>query len=942
MRVEYLFQAFILFFLCVFSELHTQSPAIDSLKNRLISLDQNREMVNTLNELSFNYWFLDPITGIDYANQAHELSQKIEYDSGYVKSYYNIGVNFYAHGQFDSAIHYLSLCIELGKEKTMLFAQYNGYNVISQCYLKIGDYQKALKNVMLSKELCEDEGLTFHLSLALTNIGNIYSAIKDTFSAIQYYEEAITLTKQVNAKPLNIGAVFSNRAALEPHNESKLKLLSDAIDYNSKHGFTNYLSYDYCALADYNLEFHKDTTEAYKNYKKALSFSNEANDTYQKIRISIKIGLLFEGIKERDSSKVYLINTVSQAKDLDLRHEYYKGLQALSLISLNEGKYSEAYELLTESFEFREMIFDDELSQNLSFANAQFETEKKEAEIARQELLIEQQKNTRNLLIGGSIGGLAMLSAFFFGVYQRNKRKRKETELALELEHKRAEDLENMTKVKTDFFNNVSHELRTPLTLVMAPLEDALSKTKHVEIRKDLDLALSNSRRLLNLTNEILDLSKIEDEKLGLNLVTIHTQSFFNRVLHSFDSLAHTRKIVLHGKIELSDELHIKTDSDKLEKIVANLISNAIKYSKNNGSVFFSVELAESEENVLLIKVKDEGVGIPADEIDHIFDRFYQSSMTNHSSGTGIGLALVKELVILLGGSISVTSELNKGSEFTFTLPFERMMLESDQITLDELSLAEPSFPPILLKGSKPTVLIVEDDLEMSNYLRSLLEDLYNCECAYNGLEALQMIKKNQYDLISSDVMMPEMDGFEFKEKLNASGQNKSTPFIMLTARALEEDKLKGFKLGVDDYITKPFSSAEFKARIYNLLSNKAQRDVITAEEEEGLTFDEDFVHRAEQAVMAHLDDPDFSVQILADQMNYSSRQLGRILQRITGLSPVGFILEIRLLKAYDLIKTKKYNTVKEVMHEIGIESSSYFSTKFKQRFGISPSDLAF
>ena len=682
-------------------------------------------------------------------------------------------------------------------------------------------------------------------------------------------------------------------------------------------------------------------------YNKGLRYCNMAVAEYQQLGDSAylsstlnNMGNVFKKVNQTDKVIQFYEQALSYSSP-DFKESYLNSVEALAseLYLANRFKESATYyhDFTQEYYSF----YKDQLTTKFAEAEAKNQTEIKETEIARQQLVIARQDNTRKLLIGGALGGIGLLGALFFGFYQKNKSKRKEVESALLLEQDRANDLEKITKIKTDFFNNVSHELRTPLTLIIAPLEDAIAKAQHVGMKSDLEIAMGNSKRLLNLTNEILDLSKIDGSGMKIELAKIQLLPFLQRVLHSYHSLAAMRKIDLIEEFDIDSKIHIETDIAKLEKILNNLISNAIKYSNNNGRVTLTLNENAISKSILNITVKDNGIGIPLDEQPHIFDRFYQSSQVSQSSGTGIGLALVKELVDLLKGTISLTSEENSGSAFTFNIPVIKSIksvIQEEEEEEEEPTTKLPitNFVPILIDGNKPRILIVEDDIEMSKYITGLLNQDFECHTAFNGAQALEKLQTQKYDLISSDIMMPEMDGFEFRKIVNKDHRINKTPFIMLTARALEEDKLKGLQMGIDDYITKPFHSVEFKTRVNNLLRNKIERDTIHTSEPD-IPFESTLITRAKEIVMEYIDDPILNVEFLAQKLNYSSRQLGRILQRTTGFSPVAFILEIRLQQAFKLIQQRKLSTINEVRYSVGIDSASYFSNKFKERFGISP-----
>lgn len=614
----------------------------------------------------------------------------------------------------------------------------------------------------------------------------------------------------------------------------------------------------------------------------------------------------------------------------------FSSLEAISNLLFELGNYEESATTYNRYLKEFTTFYQDQLDSQFTEAEEKYQSAKKAIEIEKQKSVILRQNRNRNFIIGGAFGLLLLLGVIFYSLFERSKLRKNKVELELQLEKERAHDLQQLGETKTELFNNVSHELRTPLTLVIAPLEEALTKVKNIVVKENLERALSNSKRLLGLTNEILDISKIREAKIEMKSQLLELNSFLKRTVQGFDSLAGTREIKLQHNIK-DEQFTILTDASKLEKIINNLLSNAIKFTTFGSEVVFHLDHKLLEQQQLLIKVIDKGKGISPGERERIFDRFYRSDNSRNTYGTGIGLSLVKELVTLMGGQIKLQSEVGKGSTFSLLLPFEHT---EETVVQDTLSEAFEEIYPIRINGDKPKILIVEDDLEMSDFLYSLLSKDYQCTRAYNGREALSKLEREQFDLISSDVMMPEMNGFELRERLNDLKLAEYIPFIMLSARILEEDKLRGFKLGIDDYITKPFSPLEYKARVRNLIYNKIKRLEIRDEVSKSNTIEESLVERAKAIVLEHLDDTTFKVNDLATHFNYSSRQFSRILQKETGLSPVGFILEVRLQKAYHLIKYEGFSTINEVRYEIGIESASYFSKSFKQRFGVSPTSL--
>jgi len=388
--------------------------------------------------------------------------------------------------------------------------------------------------------------------------------------------------------------------------------------------------------------------------------------------------------------------------------------------------------------------------------------------------------------------------------------------------------LKQLDTAKSRFFANISHELRTPLTLILAPLENAIEKVKSKSVKEDLQLARSNSKKLFTLVNEIMDLSKLESGKMQLKETAVDLEILLRRIFFSYQSLAQVRGFDLSFNYHLPKDLGVQLDIEKFEKVLNNLLSNAFKHSKSGGVITMDVS---NEKGNLKIGIQDTGKGISKENLEKIFDRYYQIEGEGEplQGGTGIGLAYAKEITQLFGGDLRVESELDKGSNFILTVPLKKTVLKKI-ISTDSEEIFKPvqskiETPVYSFQNGKPHLLIVEDNPEMSKFLVQTLSNLFQCTTAMDGIEALNKLENQKFDLITSDVMMPNMDGFTFLEKVHEKEDFLTTPVIMLTARTLEEDKLRGFQLGVDDYLTKPFSTKELIARINNLLRNKAERE---------------------------------------------------------------------------------------------------------------------
>lgn len=517
-----------------------------------------------------------------------------------------------------------------------------------------------------------------------------------------------------------------------------------------------------------------------------------------------------------------------------------------------------------------------------------------------------------------------------------------------------AEKLKQLDRVKSRFFANISHEFRTPLTLISGCLDD-LKKESDVSKSKDrLSIMQKNTTRLRQLIEQLLDLSKLENGKVNLTVSPVNPGFFLSAITSSFSSWATQKQIALTLDIPKHDAIAY-LDEDILEKILTNLLSNAIKFTPRNGFVTLAARWNDDE---LTIHVSDSGPGIPESKIDQIFERFYQvdDSNTRSQEGSGIGLALVKELIAIHRGKISVVSDLASGSTFNVVVPINRKFYLDSEILSDqsfepikekEVSVAEENY---VQKDTFPDdssiVLIVEDNIDLGRYIGDHLPD-WKTVLAGNGAEGLQKAIQYVPDLIISDVMMPEMDGIELCKKIKDYETTSHIPVILLTAKADVESRLEGLETGADDYITKPFNARELQTRVKNLihqrksLRDRFSRTVVLKPKDIAITSaDESFLKKIMSAVEDHLSDSDFSVQHFQKELGMSRMQLHRKLKALTGHSASDFIRIQRLIRASEML-VKTDNNISEVCYQTGFTSLSYFAKCFKKQFGTTPKEYA-
>lgn len=537
---------------------------------------------------------------------------------------------------------------------------------------------------------------------------------------------------------------------------------------------------------------------------------------------------------------------------------------------------------------------------------------------------------------------------------------------------KQAAELRELDELKSRFFTNVAHELRTPLTLILGPLQHALEKPGlDKKLATMLDLARGNTKSLLRLVEELLNLKKLEAGNLTLQEQSVEFYPLVRRLVSNFESVADANGIRMHLHYQEGRELWLALDATKFERIILNLLSNALKFTPAGGLV--EVKAADTDSQIQ-ITVTDTGRGIPPEDLPYIFDRFYQVSPQRQAEGgAGIGLALSREYAQLMNGRLSAKSEPGIGSTFILELPKKEVFGE---FRSSELGATRPV--PTLRPGSisemkelqkpnaenRPQILIVEDNSDMRRFLWEILSPHYHVVTAPNGKAALELLQKQTVDipsealakvqLILTDIMMPEMDGFTLIRRLKSSPEWQGIPVIALTARAGLDDRLSALRFGVDDYLAKPFEPVELFARIANLLKNYRQRqEWLAARQTAGeknayylkidppetiLPADQQWLAELEAIALQKIGSADFSVTELAYQLHLSERNLRRKLKELTGLSPGDYLNEIRLQRARQFLDSGTYKTVAEVSYAIGLSTPKHFSRLFKARFGKVPS----
>jgi signal transduction histidine kinase/DNA-binding response OmpR family regulator len=533
------------------------------------------------------------------------------------------------------------------------------------------------------------------------------------------------------------------------------------------------------------------------------------------------------------------------------------------------------------------------------------------------------------------------------------------------LERERAEirQVQELDRMKLKFLTNLSHEFRTPISLIMGPVDQLLSEQQQEPSKDKLQMIRRNARRLLSLVNQLLDFRKMEEQELKLQLREGELVSFVKDVVQSFTDLAERKHIRLHFHSDIERQ-YVLFDHDKVERILFNLLSNAFKFTLEDGAITIRLqgldEPAGEGRKWVAIRVIDTGIGIPADQRERIFDRFFQHASADAvlNQGTGIGLSITKEFVQMHGGTLGVESNLGRGSIFTVRLPLKTGMEEQtaaadepvaagEPVAMDEAAIAdEPAGTEKAAAAPEmPVLLLVEDNEDFRFYLKDNLKQYYRIIEAGNGKEGWQKALSGHPHLIVSDISMPYMDGIALSKKLKADKRTRHIPIILLTALTGEAQQVQGLETGANDYITKPFNFEVLHAKINNLLAlgrnlktTYTRQIKVLPPEMKVETDDEKLLQKVLHCLEEHIADPQLSVEFLSRQVGMSRSSLYSKVLEITGETPVEYIRGFKLDRAAILLE-KSDLTIAEVGYQTGFSTPNYFARAFKARFNMLPSE---
>ncbi|WP_298550937.1 response regulator [uncultured Algibacter sp.] len=794
-------------------------------------------------------------------------------------------------------------------------ATYQGF-----IFQTLGDFKEAEKHHLEHLRLSEKYGIKRSISGANGNLANVYSKMGDIPKSIKHWKEAIRISKEIGLEEyatVGTGYLLSLYIKEKQYAEA-VKYLNEYKTVTAQFATPKY-------SRNFSMDIHLWQCQidyGLKKYNKALKECEACLKIYESNNWNPESNLL---------KSLYEINKKLNRPAIAL--DFYEKYQVL----INDKKEDKA------RTEIQNIIFNNQLVAD-SIAQAQ---EKELLNITYEEGLRKKNREKNLFLIIGLL--VLLIAGAYFLISRRitaNESKR----------------LKEINQLKNALFTNITHEFRTPLTVIKGMTSNIKSdlnnqQTDHLE--KAVEIIDRNSDSLLNLINEMLDLAKIESGHVELNLVQIDSIPFTKYLTQSFQSLAEDKHIDFSVNCEL-ERLNMDLDVNKFTAIVTNLISNAIKFTAQHGKVEVFIEKVQKKHApCFYFKVKDSGLGISKEDQQHVFDKFYQvdDSSSKLEKGSGIGLALAKEFVELMHGSIHVESTLRKGSVFSVKIPITNdanQLDDSELITTSTVSkfnnesiLVDDNLFSNTPNKNHPLVLIVEDNRDVAHYIKTCLQGNYQILHAPNGSIGIEMALEKIPDIIISDVMMPEKDGFEVCELLKTDELTNHIPIIMLTAKATFEDRLTGLSHGADAYLTKPFKKEELLTRIDQLILlrktmlNKFEKTGIDRLLNKNIKNSETkFLNKIITAIHDNITQAEFGPLELAIQLGLSESQLYRKLKATSGKSTALFIRSIRLQKGKELLQTTN-KIISEIAYDVGFNDPSYFSRAFKKEFGNAPSAIS-
>ncbi len=833
-------------------------------------------------------------------------------------------------------------------------------------YEKQQHLAKAMTTLNEARAILEWMGDESELSRLYSILGILYFKQGRNDEAITFHNRSLSLNIKrnfllgISVNYVNLGVVYINKKGYETAIVYLLKALEIKKKLHDEYGILkciNNLGVSYANL--------KKTKEAIDYHQKALEAATKNQSVFDQSMTNVNLGFDYYIASNYPVSIRFSLIGLKMAEEnnfVDLKAEACKNL---SECYAQMHDFQKAYEYHLTYKENFDSLQHSKFSQELYEIQERYASVQKDNEIntlkittATNELEIQSNRNYL-LLFAILLITAILIGAFLFLQWQNNRRIK--------------EKLKELNEIKTAFFANLSHEFRTPLTLMLGPLEVLLEKASGKD-KLMLQLAYRNAKRILQLDEQLLEFTKLDSGNIKLRPVKADIFSLISVLVEAFSMHAVSRNINYVHQFS-NDTYFCYFDPDIVEKVIGNLISNAIKYTPDGGKVWVNVSLVfpnESNkdafiknEEIVVIEIGDTGNGIPEEKQDKIFERFYQLKdyKGKEGDGFGIGLSLVKELVEIHKGNIELESEFKKGSIFRVSIPVSAhshaQIIEKTSHISEvkvsgtnqnwEMSLDKPDLSPEKIKHEnekeKAKILVVDDNPDIRIYLNEIFKETYRVFSEEDGISGIKTAHRQMPDIIITDIMMERMDGMEFCRTIKSDPNTRHIPVIMLTALSDTLDRITGFQTGADDYLKKPFNTRELLIRVENLLKQRTYlKELFSRELKMGpeavsvASADAVFLQKLIKTIEEHIDDLNLDVNFLASAANMSRSQLHRRITSLTGQPATAFIRLIRIKRAAQLIEQNTGN-IAEIMYASGFNNPSYFSRSFKEIYNMSPSE---
>lgn len=813
------------------------------------NIDYESGMAASLGNVGLGFFYSsDYNKAIEYLSKSIEISKKIKDSLQLSKSTENIALNYQSLGKNDTALKLLKQNLELNKNRNDKHSIAVTYVNIANIYSETGQYTIAIEKYYNSLEIFENLGEKLNFSKSLNNIGNIFNRLKEYNKALEYYEQAFAIKQELNDKRgsanllNNIGAIYYFEDNFEKANNYFIKSLKIREEIGSKYGIAS-------SLSNIGMIYRKlnNLNKALEYQTKALEIKKEIGSKESIASSYTNIGGIYQEKKDYPNALNYYTKAYDIVQEIGDKLSEAKNTLAFAKVYALMNNYKKAYDYYNLYHQQYDSLFNSKMSNQIAEMQTKYKTEKKEKEIQLQKIEIEQkgekikQKNLqRNMLFIGLILVLIILIVLYISFRQKRKsyaflskqktdilEKNEELKQQKEEILAQAEQLENAnteitrnSKLKDLFFASMSHEIRTPINVIVGFTNLLLNAKIPKKQNAYVENIRNSGKSLLVIINDILDFSKIEAGKLEIELVNFNLSELTRNLYSIMLVKANEKKVILNLNIDKKLPDIINGDPVRLNQILTNLIANAIKFTNEGGKISIEAKLIEESEAEINIKfsISDTGIGIPENRLNSIFEDYTQADVqtTRKYGGTGLGLSIVKKLLDLQNGEISVQSEVNKGSTFSFNIPYmasnEKLIVKGTKSTKIQLVKKINDVHILLVDDNMMNRILAIDTIHMFN-------DKILIDEAQNGKVAIKMLQEKKYDLVLMDLLMPEMDGYEATEtirnKLNPPVSK--IPILGMTANALDEEREKCISIGMNDYITKPFEPDELFEKIIAL-----------------------------------------------------------------------------------------------------------------------------